>query len=859
MQGRKKFIQDAIYVKHRETDTDNVRLYEFRDRNSGKTIELYGGHVYFVESGLFSYSIKWKTQVGQNKIEFIAPKRRWDVDTSRILGSKDSIFKEKFENAWTILKRDERILDNLESQIGHKLDSWEFPSDWLAFFGIEVVYPLFRVYGDAIQRIKAKDLTKYIQLARYDLTALTFGGSDNPGTLDVLSGPKLSKLQEYLHYELTPIEQAAITLYTTILLKNQKEGHTYTLVSQIKEGFTDAVRVLEFLEAKGSIHILEGAVFTHEILEQEEHLRRAMRIIHKRVEKDGPLETVETLSEEDVIRLDRDQKKALEIIQKNPICILSGKAGTGKTTTMTALLSIYPLGCAMAMAPTNKAVRVLKNQTGSARTVHKALRHVMTMKPEDRAKIEFLIIDETSMLGLKEAALALYCIIKLCPGLRKLLFTGDTFQLPPVGAGDVLYDLSQCYEVAELTINHRTDAEILHRNAMRIREGGRLEDNTFGIELHKDHCVLSEPHPVNDRVSLEMAVSRDVDKILRGVGNNDEPLLTSPLEFSIFMCPWNKGVDVLNTVLRRVYHGERPMERLTFGIGDVFSCTKPLSGMNVRFSDQFKILSISSLGDEFEMKDHAQVLISEADSCLLHLQSTQDESKCADLPGSLFKDHFKRVKNFAPVSETVFVPGDKLRSLRTTDSGIDTNGIFILRSIMIKRHDRRTKRETIVRKNLPSTGVELKQGQIMFMRLYDVDNKTEMDVSCQEMPPEAWKLAFATTPHRMQGGESRECVYYIPANQNLWLVDRRNFYTFFTRASKKVILFMTHKALAVYMEKPLMKRRSLLWSHIKEEKPLLDLPDISLRQIAEKMNVFASIKRAREDPEVDRDVKRIKL
>lgn len=141
------------------------------------------------------------------------------------------------------------------------------------------------------------------------------------------------------------------------------------------------------------------------------------------------------------------QKSALRSVFQSKLSILTGGPGTGKTTLLKAIvgvLSAKHVRLCLA-APTGRAAQRMGEATGlMARTVHRTLKYEpsigrFTYDEENKLPVDFLILDESSMM---DVALT-HALLKAVPDQAHILFVGDIYQLPSVGAGNVLNDFIQ--------------------------------------------------------------------------------------------------------------------------------------------------------------------------------------------------------------------------------------------------------------------------------------------------------------------------------------------------------------------------------------------------------------------------------
>ena len=175
--------------------------------------------------------------------------------------------------------------------------------------------------------------------------------------------------------------------------------------------------------------------------------------------------------------LSEQQMGAVETAVSHKVTILTGGPGTGKTTTLRALLDLLDAnGRTYALAsPTGRAAKRLTEATGrEAKTIHRLLEfnpgEGFGRNDENPLDVDMVVIDEASMLDL---ILANNLLKAICPDTH-LLLVGDIDQLPSVGAGDVLSDLIDSERVAVIrlqTIFRQAANSLIISNAHRINQG----------------------------------------------------------------------------------------------------------------------------------------------------------------------------------------------------------------------------------------------------------------------------------------------------------------------------------------------------------------------------------------------------
>ena len=275
------------------------------------------------------------------------------------------------------------------------------------------------------------------------------------------------------------------------------------------------------------------------------------------------------VSRQSKIELDERQKEAVSEAVKHGVLILTGGPGTGKTTTINAMIRYFEAeGLEILLAaPTGRAAKRMTEATGcQARTIHRMLelsggpesaggRASFMKNEDDPLEADVIIIDEMSMVDLYLMQALLKAVV---PGTR-LILVGDVNQLPSVGPGSVLQDLirSKAFPVVRLTKIFRQAAESdIIVNAHKINRGERIAlDNKS-----RDFFFLQRQDP---NVILRVVLALVQEKLPRYV--NAQP---SDIQVLTPMRKGALGVENLNRVLQRYLNPAAPDKpELPFGHG----------------------------------------------------------------------------------------------------------------------------------------------------------------------------------------------------------------------------------------------------------------------------------------------------
>ena len=190
------------------------------------------------------------------------------------------------------------------------------------------------------------------------------------------------------------------------------------------------------------------------------------------------------------------QKQAIELALSSRVMVLTGGPGTGKTTTVNAILSLYEAaGDRVALcAPTGRAAKRLSELTGhKASTIHRLLEVDYSSgllrflhNAKNLLKYDVVILDEVSMV---DAKLFQSLLAALRPSCR-LILVGDADQLPSVGPGNILSEILKAGTLPTVRLNEifrQAGQSLIVRNAHRIVGGqlpetGGKQDDFFLIE-----------------------------------------------------------------------------------------------------------------------------------------------------------------------------------------------------------------------------------------------------------------------------------------------------------------------------------------------------------------------------------------
>lgn len=527
----------------------------------------------------------------------------------------------------------------------------------------------------------------------------------------------------------------------------------HVLSSKLREyGLSDKFPLIDLLDKNDRLVVDGIKVYTKKIYLAETETPKILDFLYKKgnqlnkkIIDDDLGKLIEDFENKEKINFDLDQKKAIETSVLSPVSIITGGAGTGKTTILKCVL--YCLDrlnyTNILTAPTGKAARRMNQTTGiKASTIHSYIYQEAKENIDEvgfimneSEKINFknnqyytksvMVVDEFSMVDI----VLFYTLLSVMMNqgsFVKIIMVGDPGQLPSVQSGNCLHDLIEAnvYPVIKLKKTFRQGKESnIIPVATAVREN-KMFDFLKKSDFFVRECIDSDEYQSQVYHMYKHLYNRynDLDDFYNDVQ---------------FISPMKKGATGVNAVNELIKKQFNPKEN-GINTGDIFVAENDI---NVDFSSKIK-------------KDTKYKVINFINN---GLTIETDNNIRFTIPRSLFINNFKKI-------EFPFDVNDKVMNIKNDKENDVYNGEFG-RVIDISCNT-----FTVYFQDL---GKEIK-----YIKTTENINK--------------FMLSYCCTVHKLQGSEFKYICLILSVDSPL--CDSRLLYTGITRGKQTVIL-LTEKGI----------------------------------------------------------------
>ncbi|HEY4551705.1 MAG TPA: ATP-dependent RecD-like DNA helicase [Bacillaceae bacterium] len=444
-------------------------------------------------------------------------------------------------------------------------------------FGPQISMKIYQVYKGEALNILQKNPYQLIE----DVEGIGFGRADEIGVQLGLGGNHPDRIKAGCLYvlEQESLQNGHVYLEAEELLEKVK---VLLEESQPKEiPFTDISAEILKLEEEGKLIVEAKRLYMPSLYFAEKGIVSNIKRIMDQTEYSDQFPESEfllalgELEDRIGVQYAPSQKEAIQTALMNPMMILTGGPGTGKTTVIQGIVELYSElhGCSLdpysykkeepfpilLAAPTGRAAKRMAEATGlPAMTIHRLLGMTgqESYDTDDDREIEgrLLIVDEMSMVDTWLANQ----LLKALPEHIQVILVGDEDQLPSVGPGQVLKDLlrSKVIPTVQLTdIYRQAEGSSIIRLAHEIKRG----------QLPGD---LGKPQKDRSFIKCQAAqIGEVVEKVVTSAKQKGYTAKDIQVLAPMYRGP--AGINNLNAIMQEIFNPNHDGTRKELSFGDV--------------------------------------------------------------------------------------------------------------------------------------------------------------------------------------------------------------------------------------------------------------------------------------------------
>lgn len=339
---------------------------------------------------------------------------------------------------------------------------------------------------------------------------------------------------------------------------------------------------------------------------------------------------IERMENKYKIKLTHQQKQFFHNFTTENVTMLVGYAGCGKSMLQKLLIEMLEeLRMSYALlTPTGKASKVLGKYTQRpAFTIHKKTGMGKSIDEFNFVFVyeDVVIVDESSMCGVALAKTLLY---KLKNPNARIIFIGDSFQLPSVDKGNFLYDLQESgvFPITKLDIVFRQGEGGILDIVTKVRLGQKFIDDDFsGIKQFGENCILV----ACPQDKMEKGYVYYFNELMKKYGENGV-LVLSPTKKG------NLGTYAINRALQQIANPKssedepqikqtKDFEEMLFRVNDKVMNTQNTYKMKDRYENEWDIMN-GDTGVVVDIDVKERVLYIEYDDAVIVTPSANIEN-----------------------------------------------------------------------------------------------------------------------------------------------------------------------------------------------------------------------------------------